>query len=337
MKEALLWESLPDGYVRCNLCNHRCRIAPSKRGICGVRENRDGKLYSLVYGKLIAANNDPIEKKPLFHFLPGTSSFSVATVGCNFTCLHCQNSDISQMPREEGRIVGEEYFPQEIVNAASRYGSKSISYTYTEPTVFFEFTLDCARLAREKGIRNVYVTNGFMTPEAIELISPFLDAANVDLKGSDKFYRDVCGGRRAPVEESIKLMWEKGIWVEVTTLIIPGYNDDEDTLVSIARFIASVHAGIPWHVTAFYPHYKLLDARPADYGDLKRAYDIGKREGLKYVYMGNIWGVEGENTFCPSCGELLIKRVGYSVSFVSFSPSEGKCKKCGEVIDGVWT
>ncbi len=334
MKKALLWEPVDGGKVRCFLCNHRCIIAPGKRGICMVRENRDGTLYSLVYGKLIAANNDPIEKKPLFHFLPGTKSMSIATVGCNFSCLHCQNHDISQMPREKGVIYGEDYSPEDVVDAALRLGSRSISYTYTEPTVYFEFALDCSRLAKEKGLCNVFVTNGYMTKEAIELISPYLDAANVDLKGSDEFYRKICGARQKGVLESIEEMVKRGIWVEVTTLIIPGINDGEKELRDIVSFIRSLSPSIPWHVTAFYPTYKLTTPRPASYSDLKRAYEIGKREGLRYVYMGNVWGAEEENTYCPSCGELLIERSGYSVRIKGLE--KGRCRSCGEEIEGVW-
>ncbi len=335
MKEALLWEALDEGYVRCNLCAHRCRIAPGKRGICGVRENRDGVLYSLVYGEIVAINSDPIEKKPLFHFLPGSYSLSIATVGCNFRCLHCQNSDISQMPRDEGRIVGRYYSPSEVINYALSYGCESISYTYTEPTVFFEFTLDCSIKAKENGIKNVYVTNGFMSLDAIKLISPYLDAANIDLKGSDEFYRKICGGRRGPVEDSIKALFDAGVWVEVTTLIIPGHNDGEDDLVSIARFIKGLSPDIPWHVTAFYPTYRMRDVRPASLSDVKRAYDIGKSEGLKHVYIGNVWGTEGENTFCPSCGNLLIRRSGYIVTVSGMDG--GRCKNCGAEIKGVWS
>ncbi len=334
MKEAMLWETLEDGKVRCRLCHHMCVIPPGKRGICRVRENRDGVLYSLVYGKLIAVHNDPIEKKPLFHFLPGSYSLSIATVGCNFSCLHCQNSDISQMPRDRGIIYGDEYKPQEIVNIALREGAKSISYTYTEPTIFFEFAFECSRLGKERGLYNVFVTNGYMSEEAIDLISPYLDGANIDLKGSDDFYKRICGARRDGVLRSIKKLFERGIWIEITTLIIPGYNDSEKDLEEIAHFIASLSKDIPWHVTAFYPHYKLTHARPAGYSDLKKAYDIGKKAGLNYVYMGNIWGVEGENTFCPQCGSTVIRRVGYTVDTSGFE--DGRCKECGMEIKGLW-
>ncbi|RKY62706.1 MAG: AmmeMemoRadiSam system radical SAM enzyme, partial [Candidatus Latescibacterota bacterium] len=231
MHEAYLYERLEDGKVRCFLCNHRCTVSQGDRGICGVRENRDGVLYSLVYGIPIAQHVDPIEKKPLFHFFPGSRAYSIATVGCNFRCLHCQNYDISQMPKDHGKIVGEEASPEDVVRAAMRTGCRSISYTYTEPTVFFEFAFEAARLAHGRGLYNNFITNGYMTPEALYDIAPFLDAANVDLKAfREDFYRKICGARLQPVLDSLKLMKHLGIWVEVTTLVIPGLNDDDAQL-----------------------------------------------------------------------------------------------------------
>ena len=329
--EARFYTPAEEGKVRCYLCNHRCLISPGKRGICGVRENKKGKLYTLVYGKAIAYNIDPIEKKPLYHFLPGTTSYSIATVGCNFRCLHCQNWEISQMPRERGEIAGLSLPPEEVVKQASRYNCASISYTYTEPTIFAEYAMDCAKLAKERGIKNVFVTNGYITLEALREVAPYLDAANIDLKGfTEEFYRKVCGARLKPVLDSIRLYKELGIWIEVTTLIIPGYNDDEEQLRGIARFIKSVDESIPWHVTRFHPEYKLMGVPSTPLETLRRARDIGEEEGLMYIYIGNVLG-EGEDTRCHSCGEVLIKRYGFDILKRSI-----ECPKCGVRIHGVW-
>jgi len=241
IKEAMLYEKLDDQRVRCNLCAHRCTIKPDRRGICGVREDRDGILYSLVYGTLIAEHIDPIEKKPFFHVYPASNSYSIATVGCNFNCDFCQNHDISQMPRSTLMITGEDILPAEIVSQAKKSGSKTIAYTYTEPTIYFELAYDTAKIAHEDGLKNVFVTNGFMTTEAIEMVAPYLTAANVDLKSfHDEFYKKRCGARLNPVLESLKKMKEMGIWVEITTLLIPALNDSDEELKDIAQFIAGL-------------------------------------------------------------------------------------------------
>lgn len=333
MKEALLYEKIGDGKVKCHLCNQYCTISPGKRGICAVRENRDGTLYTLVYGKVIARHIDPIEKKPLFHFYPGSRSYSIATVGCNFRCLHCQNYDISQYPKEHRDIPGEEITPEQIVREAELTDCKSISYTYTEPTIFFEFAYDCARLAHEKGIKNVFVSNGYTSPEATELIAPYLDANNIDLKGDDEFYKRIAGARLNPVLETIKLMKKLGVWVEVTTLIIPDHNDSDEFLRWVAEFIKSVDPSMPWHVTQFYPTYHLLDKPRTPISTLRRAREIGLRAGLKYVYEGNVPGEGGENTYCHSCGELLIERFGFSLLDIRMKQS--RCLKCNALIDGI--
>ncbi|MEA1927441.1 MAG: AmmeMemoRadiSam system radical SAM enzyme, partial [Candidatus Auribacterota bacterium] len=312
MKEALLYSKLEDNTVLCTLCAHRCLITEGKRGLCGVRENRGGKLYSLVYGKAIATHVDPIEKKPLFNFLPGSRAFSVATVGCNMTCLHCQNADISQSPRTTGNIIGQDISPEELVDAAEKSNCRTIAYTYTEPTIFFEYALDTARLASARGMKNIFVTNGFMTAEALEMINPVLDGANVDLKSfRDDFYREICGGRLQPVLDTIRKMYELGIWLEVTTLIIPGHNDSEEELESIARFLSGISPDIPWHVSAFYPTYRLTSAPRTPVSTLQRAREIGQSAGLRYVYTGNIPGDDGENTYCSNCGKVIIERNGY--------------------------
>lgn len=334
MKEARFYENL-DGKVRCRLCNHYCIIKDGKRGICGVRENRDGRLFSLVYGRSIATGVEPIEKKPFFHFYPGTTAYSIATVGCNFHCLNCQNWEISQMPKTgEGGIIGKKLLPEEIVANAKRLGCKSIAYTYTEPTIFFEYAYDTARLAHKEGIKNVFVTNGYTSGEAIKEIAPFLDAANVDLKSFDEdFYRKICGAKLQPVLDNIRLYRELAIWVEVTTLIIPGYSDDEKQLRAIAEFIKGIGEDIPWHITAFYPAYKLPDVPPTTIESLRRAREIGIKAGLKYVYEGNVPGEGGENTYCYHCGEAVITRYRFEIRENKLT--EGKCPKCKNQIDGV--
>ncbi len=335
MKQAMFQKAEEGKKVRCGLCSHRCLIFEGKRGVCAVRENRDGVLYSLVYDRLIARNIDPIEKKPLFHFQPGSLSYSIATPGCNFRCRHCQNADISQLPRDGAGVVpGEAIGPEELVGGAQKHRCKSISYTYTEPTIFFELAYDTARLAAEAGLKNVFVTNGYITPEALETIRPYLHAANIDLKGfNDDFYRKICGARLRPVLDSIRLYKKLGIWIEITTLVIPGHNDSERELRDIARFIRSVGEEIPWHVTRFHPTYRLTDRPLTPLATLKRAREIGFDAGLRYVYEGNIPG-EGEETFCWKCRSTLIKRLGFIVEVNRIK--EGKCPDCGAGMDGVW-
>jgi len=333
--EALLYEKQEDRRVRCALCSHRCRIDPGKRGICAVRENREGVLFSLVYGAVIAENVDPIEKKPFFHCLPGSRSYSIATAGCNFRCSFCQNHEISQMPREEDRIVGRRRTPGEVVEAALRSGSKSIAYTYTEPTVYFEFAHDTAVIARARGIRNVFVTNGYMTPEMLRMAAPWLDAANVDLKAfSDDFYRTQCGARLEPVLENLRLMKELGIWAEVTTLLIPGLNDSDGELRDLAGFVRSLGPETPWHISRFHPRYRMTEKGPTPAEAIHRAAAIGKAAGLKYVYSGNIPGDAGENTACAFCGQLLIGRYGFSVERQDLVGSA--CPRCGAPLDGIF-
>jgi len=333
MKEAMFYEKLKNGKVKCSLCHHRCIIEPQKRGICGVRENHEGVLYSLVYGKVVAKNIDPIEKKPFFHFYPCSLSYSISTVGCNFRCLHCQNWEISQYPKLYPDIAGQNMTPEDVVNEAEKAGVLSISYTYTEPTIFMEFAYECAKLAHERGLKNVFVSNGYTTPEAIKVIAPYLDANNIDLKGDDDFYKKIVGARVQGVLDTIIMMKELGIWVEITTLIIPGYNDSEDFFHWITEFILSIDPSIPWHVTQFYPAYKLTNTPRTPVSTLKHARQIGLQKGLKYVYEGNIHGEGEENTYCPNCGELLIKRFGFTITQINMK--NGKCLKCYKDIDGV--
>jgi pyruvate formate lyase activating enzyme len=332
VKEAMFYEQLEGNTVRCHLCPHNCKINESKRGICGVRENQNGVLYSLVYGKAIARAIDPIEKKPLFHFYPGSTAYSLATVGCNFRCRNCQNYDISQMPKDQKRIMGEDITPEEIVADAKQYNCKSIAYTYTEPTIFFEYAYDIAKLAHEEGICNVFVSNGYISEEAIHTIAPYLDAVNVDLKGlSEELYHQNCGGHLQPVMDAIKLYKSLGIWVEVTTLVIPTLNDLEDVFRGIAEFIKSVGVDIPWHISQFYPTYKLTDLPPTPVTTLRKARDIGLEVGLRYVYEGNVPGEGGESTYCYNCGNLLIRRYGFQI--LENTLSDSQCPSCGATID----
>jgi len=336
MKEAYLYEKAGESGVRCGLCNHRCGIKEGNKGVCRVRENRGGTLFSLVYGKVIARHVDPIEKKPLFHFLPGSRSYSVATVGCNFRCLFCQNADISQMPADHDRVWGEEMGPGVLVDEAAESRSASIAYTYTEPTVYFELALDTARLAAARGIRNVFVTNGYMTRECLEEIYPDLHAANVDLKAfTDRFYKEQCGARLDPVLRTIESMKAQGVWVEVTTLLIPGLNDDPAELRDLAGFIAGLDPGIPWHISRFHPTYRLMNVPPTPPSAIHRARDIGREAGLQYVYTGNLPGDEGENTACHACGEGLIERWGFSVEKNRIR--NGACPACGAAVPGAWS
>ncbi|KAA0895448.1 AmmeMemoRadiSam system radical SAM enzyme [Oryzomonas rubra] len=334
MKEALFYEREEDSRVRCGLCRFRCLIADGARGICMVRENRGGTLYSLVYGKLCAEHVDPIEKKPLFHVMPGSRSYSIATVGCNFRCRHCQNYSISQVERD-APIPGVELTPQEIVQSARNNDCRSISYTYTEPTIFFEFAYDTARLAKEAGLRNIFVTNGYISKEALAMITPYLDAVNIDLKGfSESFYRDVVHARLSEVLDSIIEHRNQGIWIELTTLIIPGLNDSDAELKGIAAFIVdNLGVDTPWHVTQFYPTYQLTDRPRTPVDTLRKARKIGRAAGLRYVYEGNVPGEGGENTRCPSCSTLLIERYGFSIGTNRIR--NGACPECGAAIAGI--
>ena len=338
MREADFYTVLdPDkNIVRCELCNHRCRIKDGNAGLCRVRENRAGRLFSMVYGKLVSENIDPIEKKPIFHLLPGSLSYSIATVGCNFRCLHCQNYDISQHPRLIGATPpGRSRTPRQVVDSALHHGCKSISYTYIEPTIFFEFAYETAVLAREAGLKNIFVSNGYTSPTATRKLAPYLDANNIDLKGfTEKFYHEVCGARLTPVLDTIRLMKELGVWVEVTTLIIPGWNDSDQELHQIAEFITKVDHDIPWHVTRFHPTYKMTGRPTTPVDTLRRARQIGSDAGLTYVYEGNVSGEGGENTFCPGCGEIIIRRSGFSADTTNLR--HGACRFCQHPLAGIF-
>jgi len=331
MKEALFYQKEKNKKIRCFLCSHRCLISEGKRGICSIRENRNGILYSLVYGKTIAQNVDPIEKKPLFHFLPGTLSFSIATAGCNFRCEFCQNWQISQITKgKEGKIIGKEASPKQIVQKALETGCSSIAYTYTEPTIFFEYAYDIAKLAKGKNLANVFVTNGYQTKETVKEMAKFIDAANIDLKSfSENFYRKICGASLAPVLESIELMYKLGIWIEITTLLIPNQNDSEKEITQIANFISKISKNIPWHISRFHPDFQMTDSFPTPLETLEKAYQIGKKAGLNYVYLGNVLTETRENTYCPKCQNLAIRRIGYKTEILGID-KKGRCLKCKE-------
>lgn len=335
-KEALLWEPLEKDRVHCFLCSHGCNIAESKFGICGVRQNIKGVLYTLVYGRPIATNVDPVEKKPLYHFLPSTMSYSIATIGCNFKCGFCQNWQISQASMKEGNIVASdrELMPGQIVDHAKECRCKSISYTYTEPTIFFEYALDTAIVARKEGLANIFVTNGYMSRQALDMAGPYLDAANVDLKSfRDNAYRRNCRARLQPVLNTIAAMKEMGIWVEVTTLIVPGENDSDMELNQIAGFLAGIDINIPWHISRFHPEYQFQDYQPTPIRTLSRAREIGLAKGLHYVYLGNVQ--KGSNTYCQHCGELVVERKYMGVDKLYLK--DGQCLHCGLTVSGVWS
>ena len=336
LKQAVLWEpSADDKKVRCKLCNWRCLIDEGKLGRCCVRKNIDGTLYSLTYDKVCSANPDPIEKKPLFHFQPGSRSFSIATMGCNFRCEFCQNWQISQAAVEDGRIDGQAISPEKIVEAAVGGGCKSIAYTYTEPTIFMELCNDCGRLAKEHGLTNVFVSNGFMTREAIDFAGGWLNGINVDLKSfSEDYYKRLCKARLQPVLDTISyIAKETNIWLEVTTLLVPGENDSDDELKKLADFIVSdAGADVPWHISRFHPNYRYLDSNSTPVSSLERAEEIGKAAGLHYVYLGNVPGAKSESTFCYNCGRLLIERVGYRIAANNIKNS--CCPDCGTKIAG---
>ncbi|TAL17732.1 AmmeMemoRadiSam system radical SAM enzyme [bacterium] len=336
VREAGFWEPSEGGDVQCFLCSHRCRIKPGKRGICRVRENREGKLYTLVYGRVAATGLDPVEKKPLYHFLPGSLTFSLATVGCNLDCSHCQNYSLSQAPGPPAKMPGSYVDPRGIVSEAMASGASSISYTYSEPTIFMEYALDIMEMAHEEGLKNIFVTNGFMTPEAVKALDGLLDAANVDLKGmTEDFYRKVCHAKLEPVLESIRNLKKIGVWVEVTTLVIPGYNDSEEELDKIAGFIKSVDPEMPWHVTGFHPTYKMMDVEPTKSDILEKTRTKALLSGLSYVYTGNRQSAQGANTFCPGCKALLISRQGFCINDFHID-RPNKCPSCGREIAGVF-
>ncbi len=351
MKEALLYEAKEKNVVRCTACKQFCTVADGDTGLCGVRQNLKGKLYLLVYGKAASAGIDPIEKKPLYHFLPGSKIFSLGTVGCNFACSFCQNWSISQVTRDlrkqlqnekkpelmevEINKMGYELSPERIVDICQEKNVKSIAYTYNEPAIFLEYAHDTSQLASKHDVRGVFVTNGYESEEALMKMKGLLHAMNIDLKSfSDAFYKEMCQARLEPVLETIKLAYKMGIWLEITTLLVPGKNDSPDELKQIAEFIAGIDKGIPWHISAFHPDYKLADVLRTSRGSLESAYDIGKGAGLHHIYVGNVVDEKRNTTYCPECGAGLIRRSGYSLTVEDFE--HGNCMKCNAKVPGVW-
>lgn len=347
MKKAVLFEKLKNNFVRCLACSWYCQIAPDQLGICTTRYNQDGELYSLVYGQAIGLHNDPVEKKPLYHFYPGTNLFSFGTVGCNFGCLFCQNWEMSNLVKNSKlkvkslkkeildfiQSMSQKITPKKIVETAINSGAKGIAYTYNEPAIFVEFAYDCMVLAKKKGLVNVFVSNGFESKESFDYIKGCLDGINIDLKSfQPSFYQKICLSKIEPVKENIKKYFRAGIETEVTTLIIPGYNDSEKELTQIAKFLFKISPDLPWHISVFYPAYKMLDVPPTSVETLIRAYEIGKKTGLNYVYVGNVYDPKRSSTYCPKCKNLLIERNGYQVAVVGME--KGRCKNCGEEIYG---
>lgn len=341
MHPAKLWRPLgkSDGTtpvnVQCRLCSHFCNIAPDTTGKCGVRKNVNGELYTLVFDKVAATNLDPIEKKPLFHFLPGTNSFSFGTVGCNLSCSFCQNYSLSTTPRLTGKIYGQQTSPERLVELALETGAESIAYTYSEPTIFFELVEETAKLAIKHGLKNILVSNGFQSPECLEALKDIIHACNIDLKGAtESFYANVCGAHLNPVLRNLKTIREMGWWLEVTTLVIPDENDDRNELETIARFINDeLGSDTPWHISRFHPTYKMLDNIPTPLKTLEEAAAIGKKAGLNYVYIGNVSGHDWHDTKCPKCGSIVIERKGYSAARGNYST----CPSCNASIAGVWS
>jgi len=327
--------SLEGGEIQCELCPHRCRVAKGKRGICRVRENRDGKYYSLVYGNPCAVHLDPIEKKPLFHVLPGTGSFSLATAGCNFHCKFCQNWEISQAAPED--LYSYDVTPELMVNRAKEIGARSVAYTYSEPSIFYEYMIDIGTLVKKSGLLNVYHSNGFINPDPLKNLCKVLDAANIDLKGfSDNFYQELCSGNLAPVLETLKTLKQEKVHLEITNLIIPTKNDEMSMVREMCLWIKKeLGAETPIHFSRFYPLYKLKTLPQTPVSTLDKARAVALSMGLEYVYIGNVPRHEGENTFCPKCKKMLIQRTGYMVGEINVKA--GKCRYCGKPIPGIWT
>ena len=337
MLKAKFYKKLNDSKIQCQLCNHFCLINESQTGICRVRKNEKGKLYSLVYGYPVALNIDPIEKKPLFHFQPGSLSYSLGTLGCNFSCANCQNWDISQATDIEAKTKYLDFIkPEKIVKNALATSCSSIAYTYNEPTIWTEYALDIMKLARKNKLKNVWVSNGYMSPDCLKAILPYLDAANIDLKSMDEdFYLENCGAKLGPVLDNLKRLKKEKIHTEITTLIIPSLSDEPKMLKKIAEFIASeLGPEIPWHISKFSSEisWKLKNLPETEDEIIYKAYEIGKKAGLKHIYAGNMPGDDKENTYCPACGQLAIKRIGYQIERLD---KNGRCAKCGENLNTV--
>ena len=336
LKEAMYYKKIdePKNAVLCGLCPRRCTIPEGKSGFCRARKNIKGTLYALGYSRPCAVHIDPIEKKPFFHVLPKSESFSIASAGCNLRCKFCQNWQISQFSPEETKNAF--FTPDKIVEMALKNGCKSIAYTYSEPTNFYEYMLDTAKLARQKGILNVYHSNGYINPAPLKELCKYLDAANIDLKGfTSKYYNELCEGELEPVLETLKILKKEGVWVEITNLVVPGHNDDAGDIKKMCRWIVTnLGVDTPLHFSRFTPMYQLANLPPTPVETLEKARKIAISEGLRYVYIGNVWGHEGESTYCPKCKKVLVKRVGYTI--VENNIRNKKCRFCGMNIPGKW-
>ena len=333
LKECMFYKKLDENNVQCNLCPRQCIIAEGKRGNCKTRENQKGKLYSLVYAKPCAIAIDPIEKKPLYHFMPGSSVYSIGTAGCNLHCQFCQNWTTSQARPED--ITSMTLTPKQVIAEAENHGCHAIAYTYNEPIIFYEYVLDCAKLAKKKGIKNIIVCNGFINQEPLKEWCKYIDAANIDLKAfTDKFYKQMTGAWIKPVLESIKTLKKQGIWLEITNLLIPALNDRPAEIKKMCKWIKeNIGTTTPLHFTAFYPCYKVLDIPPTPKNILLKAKSIADKEGLKYVYVGYVPAEKESNTHCPKCGKLLIERGWFNI--IQNNIRKGKCS-CGYKTEGIW-
>jgi len=327
-KEAKFWKNIGDNKVQCSLCSHKCKINNNKLGICNVRKNEDGKLYTLIYGSCSSIAADPIEKKPLYHFYPGSSAFSLGTIGCNFKCLHCQNYNISTATIDDFPYI-QEMTPERVVELSKQYNCSGVAYTYNEPTIWYEFTFDSARYAKKNGLYTVYVTNGYISEDPLKEISPFLDAMNVDVKAFDEdFYKKICKARLEPVLRTCLLAKELNIHLEVTYLIIPGYNDSSEEIQGFCKWVVNeIGSDTPVHFSRFHPDYKMRDVPRTPMSTMLRAYDIAKQTGVLYRYLGNVPVGDYENTYCPQCGSVCIERRGFYVNLSGLE--QGKCKRCG--------
>ncbi|WP_028575600.1 AmmeMemoRadiSam system radical SAM enzyme [Desulfonatronovibrio hydrogenovorans] len=336
MSQAILWRKQKEHKVQCMACSHFCLIEPGEKGLCGVRQNMEGILHSLVRDKLAALNLDPIEKKPLFHFLPGTLTLSLGTMGCNLSCTFCQNYSLSQPPKENQELEGESISPEKIVEMALEYKAASISYTYSEPTIFIELVMDTARLAHKKGLKNIIVSNGYQSPDCLQEMDGFIDAANIDLKAfTDSFYKNYCGARLKPVQNNLVTIKKMGWWLEVTTLIIPGLNDSPDELTRLADFLChDLGPDTPWHISRFHPTFKMTDRPSTPVETLEMACAIGKKAGLEHVYTGNVPGHRSESTFCPDCQKEVITRMGFQIKKIELE--NRACPDCKRWIPGIW-
>lgn len=335
LHKAEFFKKLEDKEIECQLCPRKCAIGDKERGYCGARENIDGEYYTLVYGKPCSINADPIEKKPFFHFLPGTLAYSIATAGCNLNCKFCQNWQISQFRPEQIKSI--DLSPADVALQAQRYDCKSIAYTYSEPTIFYEYMRDCAIAGNERGLHSVMISAGYIQPEPLEKLIPHLSAIKIDLKSfREKYYEDICNGQLQPVLDTLVTLKKSGIWFEIVYLMVPTLNDEPSEIEDLCGWInGELGQDVPVHFTRFHPNYLLKDLPPTPIESLENAWSIAKTAGLHFPYVGNVYGHEGENTYCPGCGEKVIKRRGFQIDSIAIK--KGACSKCGRTIPGVWS